>query len=246
VTAPLNAGPQEYRMPGGDDVIVVYGLAKTPSLQGIQSVVTTIRTVAGIQKIFMVSGPAIVVLGGNASQIAQAEFLLSELDQGKLTRQNATVHELPVPGGEGTVVVYGLMNNEDPVDIQEIITTLRSVLDIQKIFTVPGPQLIAMRVSASQLQVIKWLIPELDRQNANTGENEMRVPGGNDDVVHVFYLSHLTDLRRMNGLLTDIRKMVYIQKAFTRSTPPALVLRGTLDQIATAARMIESSDHTAP
>lgn len=109
-----------------------------------------------------------------------------------------------------------------------------------------APKLMVMRGSASQVQMIKWLIPKLDTQTENAGGNEMRVPGGNDDVVHVFYRSHLTSVEGMNGLLREIRTTAQIMKAYTRSVPAGLVLRGTADQIVLAGRMIESSDHAAP
>lgn len=152
------------------------------------------------------------------------------------------MHELKVPGGDDTVVVYGLAHTNEPQSIQEVLVILRTVLDIQRLFEVTEPKLLAIRCNPSQVQMVEWLLPLLDRTTADGSGSEARMPGGNDDVVHVFYLSHLIDLRRMNGLLTDIRKTVYIQKAFMRSTPPALVLRGTADQIATAGRMIELSD----
>jgi hypothetical protein len=94
--------------------------------------------------------------------------------------------------------------------------------------------------------MVEWLIPELDRQTANPSGNEACVPGGNDDVVHVFYLSRLTSVEGMNRLITEIRRRSLIMKAFTRSVPAALVLRGTADQISMAGRMIELAEHAAP
>lgn len=187
-----------------------------------------------------------MTLRGNAGQMAVARFLIPELDQAPQPRAESVVHEFTAPGSEDTVVVYGLAHTASAVSIQELITTVRVVPDINRIFCAMSPKLITMRASPSQVQIVKWLIPELDRQTANTGENEMRMPGGNDDVVHVFYLSHATSMERMNGLMTDIRRSAYIQKAFIRSEPPALVLRGTADQIAAASRIIESGDRAAP
>ena len=245
VPAASNAAPLEYRVSGNsEDVMAVCGLVHTISIRGAEEIVTTVRTVVNIQKIFLVAAPAILTLRGNADQIALAESLVSELDQTPQPRQNATVHELKL--SDDTVVVYGLAHTIEPQSIQEVLVILRTVLDIQRLFEVTEPKLLAIRCNPSQVQMVEWLLPLLDRTTADGSGSEARMPGGNDDVVHVFYLSHLTDLRRMNGLLTDIRKTVYIQKAFTRSTPPALVLRGTADQIATAGRMIESSDHSAP
>ena len=179
--------------------------------------------------------------------MALAKFLLAELDQPAQARQNAFVHEFRMAGGgNNTVVVYGLAHTDSAQSLQEIIVNIRTVLDIQRIFQVTAPKLLAIRGSESQVQTLKWLVPELDRRTAKAGGNEMRVPGGNDDVVHVFYLSHVTNVKGMNELLTELRSTPHIMKAFVRSVPAALVLRGTADQIATAGQIIELRDRTAP
>ena len=119
---------------------------------------------------------------------------------------------------------------------------MRVVLEIQKIFPVFAPKVVAIRASASQLQMAEWLIPELDRQTANLSGNEAHMPGGNDDVVRVFYLSHATSPERMNGLLNEVQQTAHPRKAITHAVPPALVLRGTADQIAMAGRIVEMGD----
>ena len=217
---------QEYRASSdSDDVVVVFNLAQAATSQGMQEIVMAVRVVADIEKIFLLAERGIVTLRGSASQVAVSRFLIPELDQAQQPRIEPMMHEFTVPGSENTVVVYGLTHTESPVSIQELITTLRAVLDINRIFSATPPKLIIMRASPSQVQMVKWLIPELDRQAANTGENEMRMPGGNDDVVHVFYLSHATTPERMNRLMTEIRRSAFIQKAFMRTEPPALVAR---------------------
>ena len=247
VTAGSNPGPQEYRASGNsDDVVVVSELVHTTTMQGVQEIATTLRTVAEIQKIFAITTP-LVTLRGSASQMALAKFLLSELEQPAQARQNAFVHEFRMTGGgNNTVVVYGLAHTDSAQSLQEIITNLRAVLDIQRIFQVTAPKLLAIRGSESDVQMLKWLVPGLDRQTAKAAGNEMLVPGGNDDVVHVFYLSHVTNMKGMNELLTELRTTPHIMKAFVRSVPAALVLRGTADQIATAGQIIELRDRTAP
>ena len=243
-----NLGPQEYRVQGSsDDVVMVFELAHATTIQGIQEIITTLRTVANIQKIFTVTAPRIVTLRGDASQIALAKFLVLELDQEAQPRPSATVHEFKSDGGNlGTAMVYGLAHTDSPQSIQEIITNLRGVLSIQKVFSVTAPKLLAIRGSAIDVQMAEWLIPELDRQTANLTGNEARVPGGNDDVVHVFYLTHVTTPAGINGLFTDIRRTTHMTNAFLHSVPATLIFRGTADQIATAGRMIELSDRAAP
>ncbi len=247
-----NMGPQEYRVQrSNEDIVMVFELTHTTTPRGIQEIITTLRTVADIQKIYTVTAPRIITLRGDASQIGLAKFLVFELDQAAQLsaqpRPSAMVHEFKSNGGGlDTALVYGLAHTDGSQSVQEIVTTLRTVLSIQKIFSVTAPNLLAIRGSAIDVQMAEWLIPELDRETANPSGNETHVPGGNDDVVHVFYLAHVTTPAGMNGLFTDIRRTTHITNAFLHSVPATLILRGTADQIATAGRMIELRDRVAP
>jgi hypothetical protein len=240
-------GPQSYRIAGdNDDVVELFELTNASTMQTIQEVLTTLRTVADIGKVYQVSGPRIIMLRGNSSQIALAEFLIPLVDQPVQPRQNPTVHAFQMTGVPNEIaIVYGLAHAEKNLDLQQILTSLRTVLDIQKIYQVSAPRYLVMHDNANTIQMAEWLIRKLDKQTADTAGNEARMPGGKDDVVHVFYLQHVTSDDGTNRLLTEIRKTTHIMKAYTRSTPPALVLRGMADQIAMAAKMIEFGDQEA-
>ncbi len=241
-----DSGPQEYRVSGNaDDVVVVIGVVHTTTVSGVQQICATLRSVTNIRAIAPVITSRIITLRDNANQIALAESLLPKLDVVAQPRQEPSIDELRLTTSDDTLMVYGLAHTDGAVGIQETTTTLRSVFDIQRIFPVTAPNLLAIRCQANQLQMLKWLIPKLDRQTADPSGNEAHVPGSNDDVVHVFYLSHTTSRNALSGLLADIRRTVQIQKAFARTTPPTLVVRGTEAQIATAGQMIELADRQA-
>jgi hypothetical protein len=231
------AGVQEYKV-RANDTLEVFTLVNTSAIMSLNEMVTTLRTVADIQKIYNVTAARMVTLRGNASEIALAKFLVSELDVAPQARQVPSIHE----SGGGTVVVYGLAHTLNSIGVQEIITNIRTVLNIQKIYCITGSKLLAMRGSPAEIQNVEWLIAALDRDSANAGPNELRLPGGNDDVLHVFYLAHISGNAGVNGLLSSVRSTTHIMRAYERSTPAALVLRGTADQIAMAGRMIEISD----
>jgi hypothetical protein len=242
------SAPQEYRVArNDDDVVVVYQLAHTATKPGGQEILTNLRTVGDIQKTYMIHAGRIVTVRGNANQIAMAKFLLSELDQPSQSRESPTVHQFHSNGGGGgrgddTLVVYGLAHTDNVRSLQDILTTLRTVLEVQKIYQVSGPKLLAFRDTASAAPMVEWLIAELDRQTANAGGNEARMPGGKDDVVHVFYLSHLTSMQDINSLDLSLRKTAQIMRCYVHGVPPVIVARGTADQIAMAGQMIASSD----
>lgn len=235
------AGEQEYRVPGTGDIILVFKLEHA-SPRSMQEIATTLRTVAEISEVSTTRASRSIALRGDAGKVAFARFLLTELDQPEQPRPTATVREFKMNDSNlGTAVVYGLAHTDDARSVLEIMTTLRAVGDIAKVFIVTAPRMLAVSGSASDVQLAEWLISELDQPAAKAAGNETRVPGG-DDVVHVFYLAHLTAGPAMSGLLEDVRNTAHIVKSFSNSVPPAIVLRGTAEQLAVAGRLIESED----
>ena len=239
-------GPQEYRVSGNpDDVVVVLGLVNTTTISDVQEICATLRSVANIRTIAPIVVSRIITLRDSANNIALAESLLPKLDLMAQPRQEPSINEFKLSGSDDIVMVYGLAHTDGAMRIQEVTAELRSVLDIPKIFPVTTSSLLAIRCRPNQLQVLKWLIPELDRQTASFSGNEVHVPGNDDDVMRVFYLSHPTSRRALSDLLTEVHRTAHIMKAYAHATPPALVVRGTEAQIATATQMIELADREA-
>jgi hypothetical protein len=232
--------PQKYLFAGNnDDVVEIFEL-KNASLQvNLQELLTNLRTVADIQKIYQSTAPRILIMRADASHIASAEFMVSQLDQPAGARQTPTIQTYQMTGANSdTVIVYGLANAASDRDLQEILTTLRTVLDIQKIYQQSAPKLLAIRGSADQIQMAEWLIPKLDVLTASASGNEAPMPGGKDDVVRVYYLAQPMDTQGLNNLLNSIHKTAMIMKAYIRTTPPVVVVRGTADQVAVAGNLI--------
>jgi len=239
-------GPQEYRVSGdADDVVVVLGLAHTTTIYGVQEICATLRSIVNIRTLAPVVVSRILVLRDNANQIALAESLLPKMDLVAQPRHEPSIDEFKLTGSDDIVMVYGLAHTDSAVGIQEMIGDLRSVLDIRRIFPVTATNLLTIRCRANELQMVKWLIPELDRQTGSPSGNEAHVPGGDDDVVHVFYLSHSTSRSALSNLVDNMRRTAHIVKAYPRTTPPTIVVRGTEAQIATVAQMIELTDREA-
>ena len=77
---------------------------------------------------------------------------------------------------------------------------------------------------------------------ANSSSSEYRMPGTNDDVIQVLYLTSTPNVQDFQKAATTIREATKIQRVFTYNAPRAMALRGTADQIATAERMAKQWD----
>jgi len=240
-------GAQEYRLHNTrDEVVLVYELEHTTTTTGMQEMITSIRTVGDVQWIYMISAPKVLALRGEPRQMAFAKFLIEQMDQTPQPRSEATIHRFQLEGTRfDTAIVYGLARATDATSMQMMITSLRTVIDIMKIYQTSAPNLLSLRCSPGDLEVTEWLISELDRRTPKASGNEMRMPGGKDDVVHVFYLTHSTDSKAMMQMVTEIRSIARIQRMYVSKQPAAIILRGTADQVAMAGKMIASKDQPA-
>ena len=126
------------------------------------------------------------------------------------------------------MIAYGLANTKTNLELQEILTNLRTVLNIQCLYQRTGPKLLSFRGNAVQVQTAEWLIQQLDKQTVTGSGAEMRVPNGKDDVLHVFYLAEGTNA---GEALKSVRQMK-LPVAYIRTSLPALTVRATADQIA--------------
>ena len=234
------AGAAEYRV-SGNEAMLVYSLAHTMAPAGMQEIITTLRTVADIQLVYLVNAAKTIPLRGTPTQIALAKFMISELDRPEQRREGPVVHRFLFTENPTTAVVYGLVHAPNMTSVQEILTTLRSVPQTQRVYNVTGPKMLCFRETAEMAPVVEWLISELDRASPNTGPNEMRMPGSKDDVLRVFYPAHLSAGSDLQAMLKALRAAM-IQRVYSNSVPPALIVRGTADQIHLAGQLIAQKD----
>ncbi len=241
----------QYVMPGkSDDVIQVFHLnhisPDTP--QQIQEILTTIRTVGDIQKIFNDTELSDIVVHGTASQLALVDYIIKAVD---ITPGTVTVAATPEfhysePGRPNDVVrVFYLSHTNTPQQMQEILTSLRTVAEIMKVFNYTPLNALTIRGSASDLAASEFLIGKLDLPaDAKPGPpSEFTMPadfpGGN--VIGVYYTSNLSG-KKLTAAVTLLRDNLQLTKTFMKTTPQTLIYRGTADQIAKAEQLIKQKD----
>ena len=154
----------EYRMPGGgDDVVRVFYLAHTETVQNLQEVVTVVRSTADIRRLFTYNAPGAVALRGTSDQAALAEWLLGELDK-PVNTKDATGHEYRMSGTiEDVVRVFYLPHAETVQSFQEIVTFVRATTQVRRAFTYNAPRALTLRGTAGQIALAARLIEERDK-----------------------------------------------------------------------------------
>jgi len=250
------ASPLQYPVAGkSDDVIRVFHVANLPKTpQVIQELLTTLRTVANDQKAYTYTALQDLIVRGPAAQIALSAYLINALDvaPGSVTTA-PEFQDQPVGAPSQVTRVFYLTTTKAPQQIQEILTVLRTVVDVQKIFNSTANNALAIRASAGDMATAAWIIQSLDilpaaKPAPSAGPREFIMPvppNGIGNSVRVFYLAHINTPKGIQETLTMLRTKLSIQKVFNYSTLPALVVRGTADQITKAEQMINAQDQLA-
>jgi hypothetical protein len=236
--------PQRFPVSGNsNDVLDIVELKNADAYAALEEMTVTLRTVGGIDKIHRLSETKMLVFRGDALQIGLAEFLIGQLDQAPSQRQVALVHRFPMKG-ESTIV-YGLVNANSNTRTQGILAALKNVLGIFQVARNTTTKLLAIRGSQNAIRMAEWLIPKLDTQTTPAADEEIAVPGSLDDIVHVFYLKHLTNMVGVSRVYEALRAAPQMSKTYYYSiTPPALIVRGSAAQISLATQIVSGTDQS--
>jgi type II secretory pathway component GspD/PulD (secretin) len=237
----------QYVMPGkSDDVIRVFHLnhisPDTP--QQIQEILTVLRTVGDIQKVFNDTALSDLVVHGTANQLALVEYILKGVDIAPGTVTIAATPEFHYSDrarANDVVRVFYLSHTNTPQQMQEILTTLRVVIDIQKVFNYTALNALTIRGTASDLAASEFIIRSLDlpADAKAAPPSEFNIPGGN--VIGVYYTSNFSG-KKLTAAVTLLRDNLQLTKTFMKTTPQTLIYRGTADQIAKAEQLIKQKD----
>jgi hypothetical protein len=132
--------------------------------------------------------------------------------------------------------------------LNEVVTTLRVVADIQSIFThSSAPQGVAFRGCAPQVQLADWLFQQIDAQpdaQAHAQKHEYSVPDSADSIARIYYMS-ISGKQALNEVVTAIRSDVDLSRIFFCTESAVVALRATPDVVAAADRIIKERDPAA-
>ena len=140
-----------FGQPSPDQTVdKVFHFANTTLPQGRAEITNAIRTIAAIQKASVDNGASVLAVSGTAGQIAMAEWLFFEMDKpADAPPPKVAPVEFRVAGAADDVArVFYLVNSPTPQAAQEIVNTIRSLAEIQRILVYNAPKAVAMRGTA--------------------------------------------------------------------------------------------------
>ena len=142
--------------------------------------------------------------------------------------------------------VFFLTHTPTVQQFQEVATTIRTIADIQQISTDNDQKSVTLHSTAGQIAMAEWLFNELDNPAVQpSGSREYRVPGSDDDVVRIFYLTTAPTTQNFQEISTLVRTITNIRRVFTYNAPKALVIRGAATQAALAEWLVKELEPKA-
>jgi hypothetical protein len=147
----------EYRMSGVVDNVVRLYLAKpSDSIQTLAEIVTDIRSIGDIRRLFMAwapdFAPRIVALRGTIDQIALADWLFHQLDQVSPGGQGSAsvTYQMSDGAPENVVRIFYLPNIATVQEFQSMAKKIRTETRIRRLFTYNAPRAVIVRGTASE------------------------------------------------------------------------------------------------
>ena len=152
----------------------VVRLTNAPTEKALKEVAALLKAVTGSPYLSSNIAQSTIAITGTPEQLALAEWLSKEVDKPEGWRPSdseygdPTAREYKLPSGPDELArVFYLRDTATPQAVQEILTIVRTVLDVQKLFVRSEPKMIAYRTDRSMADLIEWLLPKLDSQSGD-------------------------------------------------------------------------------
>jgi type II secretory pathway component GspD/PulD (secretin) len=230
---PQGQDPVTYSV-STDDVVRVFYLPATWSVQEFQELNNSIRTLLEIRLAFGENAQHAFTIRAPAAVVALATKLVDDLTQAS---HSAGIHEYQLAPGDITQVYY-LTHTTSVQDFQEIANGIRTIAEIRRITALNGPKAIIARATPDQIAMATWLVNELDQAHTAPASHSYSGPGP-DETIRVFYFPATLTPQDFQAIATKIRAGAQIRRAIALSTPRAFTVRGTSSQVAQADQMVQ-------
>jgi hypothetical protein len=238
------AAKGEYRMAGENgEVVKVFRVKPSASNADLTAVVTAIRTIADLQRLFPFSGQNAIVARGSRDKMDAAEWLIQQLlpPVGTAPTGNSAPYSMaPLKDGwpDEVTRILRLDGSATNPALTEVVTAIRTIADVQRLFPFQTGKALIMRATPDKVAVAEWLVKDLNQQSHAAVVHQTTMPGETDNVVRLFYLNEAG--ADVASLVTQLRDTAEIKRVFplTKAVPAAVVVRGRPDQMSLVETMI--------
>ena len=223
----------------------VLRLTQGQSARDLEEISVVLRSVAGISQQSLDDSLRTLTVNGTDSQVGVASWLVQQLDL-PAAAASAGVHEYRPPASDDDVVrVFYLQHAPRPQDLQEIVTAIRSVADVQRLFVCNRLKAIIARASNQRIALSAWMVDQLDLPADAQAPEPHEFKLAENDVARIFDLVNPQDTKDLQEISTLVRNVADVQRLFIYRQRRALAARSTTERIALAAWLVNELDRPA-
>jgi len=224
------------QLPPKHDLTVT--LVNTPTVNTVKQMTTLVKVVGQVMDVSFDETHNAFSLRGFEHQLGLAEWLLHAAEKPPDSNEYVMQPDLRIDD-RALVTRVHYLNDSGRLNIQEILTISR-VMGIRLTEHLDQPAMIAFRGTASEASLGDWLATNLDAP-AGAGYKSFTVPSqgqGADELVRIFFLDAATSPAKNHDMMNAIRQATGTNAVFNKTSPPAVVIRGTSAMISQAEQIV--------
>ena len=146
------------------------------------------------------------------------------------------------------VRTFSFANGQTPQQMQEVVNTIRSVVELRNVAADPAQRTVTVGGNAEQLTFTAWLFTDLDKPAgapANLVVRENSFPDSRAPSVRIYYPAHIATPQQLQELVNGIRSIAELQRVVVVNGVNAIIARGAPEQVALADWIVRELDQPA-
>jgi hypothetical protein len=164
-----HAATRELHMPGTrDDILRVFYVNHTDSVQSFQEVATMVRSISAIPRLFTYNETRAIAARGTAEQMAMADWMIKQLNQPAgpepLAKREPSPEFRVSDSADDVVRIFYLTGAPTLQAFQQSAVAIRAKTQIRRVFTYNAPRALAVRGTAAQLAVAEQLVTSAENR----------------------------------------------------------------------------------
>lgn len=216
------------------------------SEQDFRDLSTAALVISGLKAKSMDVSTGELSVSGPIEQIRMADWVVAELDRpvASTPPPPSNLYTLETKEPENTIRVFYPSQISTNQEFNEVLTAVRTISDIRYVYAYSSHRAVAIRGSREQLELVEWLLNELNRDSPRetyvfprnrTEENQVRV-----------FRFVRGDVQQFNEVQTMIRVLTDARRVYPYVGKRAIILRGTEEQVDLARWTLAQLDKDLP
>lgn len=233
-----------------------FTFAHTQEPRQMQEVLNTIRSMAEVRNATVDPAQRSLTVGGTPDQLTLITWLFTDLDRPAGRPASLQVRDSTFEDPRASAVkIFYPAHLANAQQVQEVVNSIRSIAEIQRVVALNGPGAIVARGNAEQVALAEWMVGELDRSLAgkrptgireyNYPDTALYIPEKRATAVRIYYPASVTTPLDMQETVNGLRSIAMIQRAVAFTASGAIVTRSSNEQAALTDWMVKDLDQGA-